>query len=235
MEFLKKSMKVPYNFKRFANLFYGKISFFISLVIVFTMAMFFIVSLRVLLNLNQEYEDKKIEKDKTHERMLILEKSKDLIETNLEEANKLLSVLLPDTEDFFSIIGALEKISQLSGFTIKEYVVKLSVSNKEKFSISVGGTGDTNSFVNFLKDYQIGGGRLSTSEKIEFTSSELKSTKVQLNFYHKKAVVSNDIIPKLTDADIDFYNKIKGKLSFDLIQANVGEEQFNYPVKTNPF
>lgn len=228
-------MKVPYNLRRFTNLVYGKLSFFISLIIVFMMAMFFIVSLKVLLNLKQEYEEKNIEKGKTHERMLTLEKSKDLIETNLDEANKLLAILLPDTEDFFSIIAALERISQLSGFTIKEYVIKLSASTKEKLSISIGGTGDTDSFVNFLKDYQIAGGRLSTSEKIEFTSSQFKSTKVQLNFYHKKILVSNDVVPKLTETDISFYNKIKSKLSFDLSPASVSEEQFNYPVKANPF
>jgi len=188
-------------------------------------------------SLNSKLQTEKEETEKVRLRKETLEQSANLIKNEIDEANTLFTMLIPDKEDFFTIINAIEVISKKSGFIITEYSVNLSDSSQEKLSISVSGTGDSNTFVNFLDSYAFSGGRFTTSEKIEFTSSQFKSTVIQLNFYNNKVGVVNDVVPKLTKQDFEFFNRIKNKVSFNLIPvaSDEGKLDLNYETKENPF
>lgn len=165
-----------------------------------------------------------------------LKKGKNLVEDEIDEINQLFSILIPDKEDFFSIIYALEKISQESGFNIDEYSIALG-GEAEKVQIAINGTGDIDSFLKFLQSYQFAGGRFATSKSLNFTNSKFNSTKVNLTFYNKRTAVNAELVPKITDKDIEFIRKIKEKIKIDLkaIPPNDSAVFEDYKIKKNPF
>ncbi|MGB9883483.1 MAG: hypothetical protein ACPLRN_03160, partial [Microgenomates group bacterium] len=89
----------------------------------------------------------------------------------LDEDMKVLNALIPNSEDYFSIIFALENLSQKTGFIITGYTVNISQSTPNKLRLVVNGVGDTDAFLKFLQNYQFGGGRLITSDKITLSQN----------------------------------------------------------------
>jgi Tfp pilus assembly protein PilO len=163
----------------------------------------------------------------------IINNSKKVAEDQIDEYINILSTLIPNTEDYFSLIYTLEKLSHDTGFIITNYTVNVSQKTSGKLSLTVEGHGDANSFIDFLKNYQFSGGRLITSEKIEFSSKENVGTKVALNFYNKKADNLQTIPPQLTMNDVKILTEIRSKISYNFMPEVPVVE--NYPRKTNPF
>lgn len=163
----------------------------------------------------------------------ILKLNSAIPQDELNEYNKILTQLIPDKEDFFSIIYALETLSQKTGFSITDYAINLSESTKEKYSLLVEGTGDTSSFLSFLRDYHFSGGRLITNEKIEFTTDDGEVSKLSLNFYNKKIPTDIAQITEVTPNDIKLMKTIQSKITVNLT-APSGEVE-SYPTKSNPF
>ncbi len=154
----------------------------------------------------------------------------------LDEDVRLLNGLIPNIEDYFSIIYALEKLSQKSNFIVTSYSVTVGKSTSEKLKLNVTGTGDSQSFINFLKDYNFGGGRLITSDKIQLDPNFFGAIKIDLTFYTKKVEASQNL--ELTPDGKIFKElealKSKVNFSFDENPAS-GTLDFNYPKKANPF
>lgn len=154
----------------------------------------------------------------------------------LDEDVKFLNTLIPNSEDYFSIIYTLEKLSQKSGFIITDYTVNVGQSTPEKLRISATGTGDSQSFVDFLKDYNFSGGRLITSDKVQLDPNFSGSIIVDLTFYNKKTELSNqlDIAP-----NVNIYQELEGlksRVNFSFL--NTTQEvviNTDYPKKSNPF
>jgi len=71
---------------------------------------------------------------------------------DLAQTNKLFTKLIPNEEDFFSVITALEKISLETNFLIVNYSINLKSSTKNKLSLTVEGKGDQDAFFKFLKE-----------------------------------------------------------------------------------
>lgn len=163
----------------------------------------------------------------------ILKSNKIIAQDQLNEYNKILTQLVPDKEDFFSIIYAIETLSQKTGFSITDYVINLSESTSDKHTLSVEGTGDTNSFLNFLRDYHFSGGRLITNEKIEFVTGDIEKSKLSLNFYNKKIPTDIGKITEVTPNDIKLMKTIQSKVTVNLTTPS--EEVESYPTKSNPF
>lgn len=163
----------------------------------------------------------------------VIESSKKLAADQIDEYISIMSTLIPNSEDFFSLIYTLEKLSRDTGFIITNYTVNLSKKTTEKLSLTVEGQGDANNFIDFLKNYQFSGGRLITIEKIEFSTNLNTGTKVALNFYNKKTESLETIPPKLTIEDVTLLSEIRGKISYNFM-PEVGVVE-NYPRKTNPF
>jgi len=146
--------------------------------------------------------------------------------------NKILSALIPENEDFFTIIYALEKISQETGFFISNYTINIS-STKNKISMNVAGKGNANTFMEFLKNYNYIGGRLATSETIQFSGTNV-DTQVNLNFYNKKYIPGQELVPKLDLKDLALLQEIKDKvkINFEDTQESLGTD---YEITDNPF
>ncbi len=156
---------------------------------------------------------------------------------DLESNIKLLNGLVPNTEDYFSVIYALEKLSQKTGFLITSYTINLASSTQERLKLSITGTGDQTAFLKFLKDYNFGGGRLITSDKIELTPQVSGQIKVDVTFYNKKVDVSkNQQISLLSPQLLQELLTLKEKVTFDLKSSSEeGQLDLNYPRKANPF
>lgn len=155
---------------------------------------------------------------------------------NIDEYYNLVSSLIPESENYFTIIYALNNLSELTNFNITSYALNLKESTNNKISIQVTGVGNQQEFLNFLKEYNVGGGRLITAETIKLNSEEFSGITLKLNFYSQKTSLSQQ-------GSVDYQkvlnkiDKLKDKIKFNF-QSNSKEEEIvieEYPTKTNPF
>lgn len=155
---------------------------------------------------------------------------------NIDEYYNLVSSLIPESENYFTIIYALNNLSELTNFNITSYALNLKESTNNKISIQVTGVGNQQEFLNFLKEYNVGGGRLITAETIKLNSEEFSGITLKLNFYSQKTSLSQQ-------GSVDYQkvlnkiDKLKDKIKFNF-QSNTKEEEIvieEYPTKTNPF
>lgn len=145
-----------------------------------------------------------------------------------------LNTLIPNSEDYFSIIYSLEEISQKTNFIVTSYDINLKQSTANKLKLIISGTGDRQNFMNFLKSYTFSGGRLITSDKIELNSQVDKVIKVDVTFYNKKvdSKISNQSTISLQS--INEVASLYKKVNFTLKNQNT-DNFLPYPTKTNPF
>lgn len=163
-----------------------------------------------------------------------LKYNKSLTEDQIVAYNQILTSLIPEQEDYFSIIYALETIGSKTGFEIVGYTINLYKASREKISITIEGKGNVQSFLTFLKNYSYMGGRLITSERIEFSGTDFTNTKVALNFYSKQFTFNESVIPQLSKEDITKLESIKNKVQVSFLE-NEDEESTDYETKSNPF
>jgi len=156
---------------------------------------------------------------------------------NIEKAIKILNYLIPNEEDYFSILYALEKLSEKTGLLITSYTINLSDRNPNRLRLTVTGVGDINTFLNFLKEYNFSGGRLITSDNLSLNFQQQSGFKIDLIFYNQKIDTKN--LSNLTINDPTFFKKINELLAkTEFVLKESSEEALldtNYPRKTNPF
>lgn len=151
----------------------------------------------------------------------------------LDEDIKLLNRLIPNVEDYFSVVYALDKLSEKTGFLIINYIVNVKKSTSDKLRLTVNGIGDSEAFLRFLEEYQFSGGRLITSDKIELNPEMSGTIKLNLTFYNKAVKPGNEEIT-ITDSKIfDKLESIKEKVSFDFDEEE--EIDLDYPKKNSLF
>lgn len=155
---------------------------------------------------------------------------------DLDKINPILAQLLPQTEDYFSIVAALEKISQKSQFVIISYSLRLSTAVKDRLSFQIKGQGDQTKFLEFLKEYNFGGGRLVTIDKINFSrQGSSNDSLIDLNFYNSNSSKSQ-ATPKhvtFTAQDREFVKKIMQKVTIEVKKSE--NQDVEYETKVNPF
>ncbi|MFA5770477.1 MAG: hypothetical protein WC894_03215, partial [Patescibacteria group bacterium] len=154
----------------------------------------------------------------------------------LDEDVRFLNTLIPNSEEYFSIIYTLEKLSQKSNFIITNYTVNVGKSTSQKLKISVTGVGNSQSFVDFLKSYNFSGGRLVTSDKVQLDPNFSGSLIIDLTFYTKKTEAGNKLEKS---PNVNIYKeleslKTKVNFSFDNNVATASPS-LDYPKKANPF
>lgn len=170
-----------------------------------------------------------------------LEKKVNLYQTSipssekLDEDIKLLNALIPNIEDYFSIIYSLENLSQNTGFIIIDYSVNVGKSTTDKLKLTVTGMGNSDSFLKFLDDYKFGGGRLITSDKIELSSQLSDSIKLDLTFYNKSTNINEQKVVITNSQIFEELEAIKTKVSFDFNQNETEVVEQTYPRKSNLF
>ena len=112
----------------------------------------------------------------------VIDENKDDIDKDLA----LVTALIPDEEDFFTMIYSLDRLSKATGFTINNYTVNLVKSTGNKLSITVTGEGGSDTFLELLKTYNFAGGRLITAEKIGIDPLQQAGISLDINFYNTK-------------------------------------------------
>lgn len=153
----------------------------------------------------------------------------------LDDDIKLLNNLIPNIEDYFSIIYSLDKLSQETGFLIVDYTVNTRTSNANKMSITVNGLGDSSTFLKFLDEYRYAGGRLITSDKIELDPQQTGVIKLNLSFYNKKINSNNKDVTVTDEKMFEDLESIKEKVKFDLNYDDEAEANETYPIKRSLF
>ena len=191
-----------------------------------------------------QYHEERDKAAKILEQKVELEKKRDLIEfkdvtqeaakdpVKLQRLNELLSQLIPSTEDYFSIIAALEKLSQSTGFIITEYSIDPARTTQEKIALNITGFGDSSTFLDFLKNYNISGGRLITIDKISFSDELQSGSEISLNFYSGKS--AGQPSAGLSKDDEVLLASIIDKIQIQLVPV-IQNTSTDYPVKSNPF
>lgn len=198
-----------------------------------------IITVRVGLTENSSY-NKKITALKTE--LSQLQNKVTLMQTIIPSSDKLdedlnfLNTLIPNMEDYFSIIYALEKLSQKTNFIITEYSVNVRTSTVEKLKLSVNGIGDSQSFINFLKDYNFGGGRLITSDKIQLDPNFFGAIKIDLTFYAKSISAGKNLEPAPDYKFFEELETLKSKVNFSFDNNSAtNSADLDYLKKNNPF
>lgn len=165
-----------------------------------------------------------------------LKYNKSLTEDQIKEYNKLLASLIPETEDFFSIIYALEQISTASHFDIVNYEIDVGKTNKEKITLTAEGRGQPDEFLNFLQEYQFAGGRLVTSDQIQYGGINSGNTKITLNFYNKRFAFNETVqVPQLSKEEIEKLDAIKSKIKLQFSSSDYQSIDTDYAIKKDPF
>ncbi len=154
-------------------------------------------------------------------------------EVDLDKINSILTFLIPNEEDYFSIITALDRLSAQTNFIITSYDIILANSTPNQLSIQVEGQGDPNTFIEFLKNYNFSGGRVITLDQVNFSSGPFSGTKINLNFYSGKGTAGQEL-SNFTDKEKKLISTVLDKVNIDL---KTEEEilPLNYPTKQNPF
>jgi hypothetical protein len=155
---------------------------------------------------------------------------------DVDKLYQVISLLVPNKEDYFSIISALENLSSRTGMEILSYSVNFGSSTSEKLVLKIEAKGDILSFKKFLEEYRFKGGRLITMDKIEYTNKDFRST-LDLNFYTRKVDLKVDEDVKAIDpATLTLFKEISNTLLRDNQEI---ENQYSlddeYETKPNPF
>ena len=154
----------------------------------------------------------------------------------LDDDLKFLNTLIPNAEDYFSIIYSLEKLSQKTNFIVSSYIVNVGSSESETIRLGVVGTGDSQTFINFLKSYNFEGDRLITSDKIQLDPNFSGSQKIDLTFYNKKIEANNKFDMSANSNIYKELETLKAKVNFNFNNSvATNSADLNYPRKTNPF
>lgn len=198
-----------------------------------------IVTIKIGITNNSDYEKKisalKVELNQLKNKVTLMNTaipSSKKLDEDLDFLNK----LIPNIEDYFSIVYALEKLSQKSNFIITSYTVSVGSSTAEKLKLNVSGTGDSQTFIDFLKNYNFGGGRLITSDKIQLDPNFFGTIKIDLTFYTKNTSLSKNLEIEPDEKIFKELEALKSKVNF-VFESNTAtnEPDFNYPRKGNPF
>lgn len=156
---------------------------------------------------------------------------------DVDKLNSVLGQLVPDIEDYFSIIVALETLSQKSGFFITSYEVGISSGAKtsNQLALTIVGEGDQTVFLDFLKTYNFGGNRLITINDVSYNNIGHIEARLQATFYSGKNTQGEAVATqKLTEADKNLLKTIEDKVSLNLTsESSLGSS--NYETKSNPF
>lgn len=229
-------MIIPIRLYKLKRILYDQRAFFIS-VIVFIFLFLIVFIFYAQFNTQKKEVDLMTgEVQMLKNRFDTLKYNKSVTEDQIKEYNKLLASLVPETEDFFSIIYALEEISKKSHFDITNYTIIVGKVTGEKLVLNVEGTGDTDSFLSFLQEYQYSGGRLATIDKIQYGGVSVGNTRVSLNFYSKRFTFNESVqVPQLSKEEIAKLEAIKQKVKFQFSSSSYQSVNTDYSTKKNPF
>lgn len=161
----------------------------------------------------QKMQLEQAEVDKYKNSVTLIQNNKELVANDLDSYNDTLQKAIPDKETYFSVVTSLEQLASRTGVTIVSYSINIETTTASKLSLDIELVGPPAAIQKFYKSYQFAGGRLITTEKINFSGSDDGKVTASMNFYHQPYLSSGDTtIQSVSQKDIDFINEIKSKL-----------------------
>lgn len=211
----KKSSSTKLNFRQILF----ESPFWVVVVLVYGFAIF---SGFQIYELYQQNQTQTLSNSELKAELELIKSSRSLHKNDIDLFNSLSADLIPEQEDYFDLIDALERLSEKTGFELYNYSIDLSKTTEEKLSISVAGRGDNDSFFRFLKNYKYSSGRLITIESINFTPKSIHEYTLILNFYHKKIdIPTRQTTNNITDPSATVIKEILGS-SAELTENDIG-------------
>ncbi|MDO8496939.1 MAG: hypothetical protein Q7S61_00150 [bacterium] len=193
------------------------------------------ISIKNYTALQEQYNNTQTELTQMDSKVKALNSVKNVPPQELDDLNQLLTQLMPETEDLFSVIYAIETLSNKTGFIISSYTINLDKSKGGKLSIAVDGVGNEQTFLQFIQSYRYEGGRLITIEKIDMPSRGGGNLKLDLNFYAKQTPLAQTQTTTefLQGKDLELLRSIKDKVK--IVIKDDSNTSVDYPTKDNPF
>ncbi len=152
----------------------------------------------------------------------------------LDEYYQLVSIILPQEQNIFSIIAAVERLSTETNFNIINYEISPPAEESSQFTLRVIGQGQSSRFLQFLRKYNFGSGRLITARKINY-QEDAEIQAVDLTFYSQPFEPRQDPL-KITlpsQQDLEYIENIASKIKFVFDETT--EEDYFYPTKDKLF
>ncbi len=144
---------------------------------------------------------------------------------DVEGYNTLLLRLIPEVEDYFSIIASLERLSLYTGLDVSRYSIDLPEQGKDKYTLSIVGTVPQSILPLFLQNYQYGTGRLVTIESMTLSDAKENNINLVLSFYSQAVTPSNILkVGSLSQEDVAMMQKIQAKMTQGESQAEELEQ-----------
>ncbi len=126
----------------------------------------------------------------------LIKGNKDLMQENVEYYNELLDKLIPNEENYFQVISALDRLENKTGAVIHSYSINLNETTEKKLSLSLTVGGDEDSVADLLERYLYSSGRLITNEEVMLSFDNLSSFSFDINMIHipKEDVILPDVV-----------------------------------------
>lgn len=212
--------------------------FFLDILLIVFLIFFYIQKIDQFNKQKLTLEDK-IKSLKTRESLIELTKNLKKRNIDVELINQYLNSLIPNNEDFFLIITALENLSHETGFIIINYDLSLINTNRKRVSVAITGIGDMKTFLEFLKKYRFNSGRLITIDKIDYspedlTRSSTNEKKLYLTFYSQQKQPNNISLNTINDNDKKLILEILSKTKIIKKELNSNKE-IEFPIREDPF
>ncbi len=207
------------------------VSFFIFILVLVYVGFFYFVTIP---EKDKKIADLQRENDNLINNINITKKYK---VNDLNNLYKMINSLVPDKEDYFSIVSAIENLTSKTNYKINAYSIAFSKNPGEKLTLRVEGQGSLSELLDFLEKYQYEGGRLITIDGIEFLNKDSQSI-LNLNFYSKKVTAQKkERIQAIDNETMKFFNKINQTFSNAAVYSDNSEVSGNdnYTNKENPF
>lgn len=145
-------------------------------------------------------------------------------EQNVTAYNTLLSRLVPPTEDYFSVVASMERLSLRTGIEITRYSINLPEDGTEIYPLSIVATIPVEDFDRFLDTYRFGTGRLVTISAMNFSNQASGNVRFTMNFYSKEVTTTNiSRIASLSMDDLELLQEIARQIRQSESMANGGD------------
>lgn len=118
----------------------------------------------------------------------LVQANKSLLSERIEDYNRVLDQLIPDTETYFSVIAAFEQLGARTGVSVESYSINLTETTEEKLSLDLNIIGDLEAIATLLRDYHFVSGRFLTNEEVTLTFGEDVVIDFTVNLVHKPYV-----------------------------------------------
>lgn len=159
------------------------------------------------------------------------------ITNDVDKYYQTVNLLLPDKENIFTIISALENLSSTTGFYISGYTLSpVNEDNTVVTEVTITGFGNSQALLNLLKNYNFGSGRFITMEKVNYKSSLESTIKLVFKFHTRKSPELKDIsqIISIDDEDLNWLENISNRVKWENL-IPVYANDIIYRTKSNPF